>query len=155
MRKTCKEGDDASARIASRTAVLLGDLIRLVRCRLVQKDVEHEEMLNALREQLTCLQQAQDALEDDFTDMRDERDQALADLQLLAEHCSTLLEERNRVMLEAPTDSEQVCCCGLQLVATSARRNISCHACTTSAQGVERLSKRICAWASSSYVLGS
>ena len=61
-----------------------------------------------LQQQLTSLLGAQTVLEEQFEEMREERDQALSDLQLLSDQCSQLLNEQGRAFMQAPSDSEQV-----------------------------------------------
>lgn len=77
-------------------------------CRLEQKDRERADLQTLLQQQLTSLLGAQTVLEEQFEEMREERDQALADLQLLADQCSELLSEQSRIFMQAPSDSEQV-----------------------------------------------
>lgn len=76
--------------------------------RLEQKDNERAELQTLLQKQLTSLLGAQRVLEDQFEEMREERDQALSDLQLLADQCSELLSEQGRIFMQAPSDSDQV-----------------------------------------------
>lgn len=77
-------------------------------CRLADKDRERTDLQTILQQQLTSLLGAQTVLEEQFEEMREERDQALSDLHLLADQCSELLSEQARMFMQAPSDSEQV-----------------------------------------------
>jgi hypothetical protein len=69
---------------------------------------ERQQHQGILQEKLLALNEVHIALEGQFQEIKEERDMALADLQVLVDQCRTLVEEQTQLFEQAPTESHQV-----------------------------------------------